>query len=196
MDDRVVCHPGWPLGARAMQVTLWSYHYFVVHLNLLWFICTCDRFRVCQSFSKHRYSTRIVHTKYGPLQGIVVQNLQVEAFLGVPYATPPLESLRFMPPVVPSLWTNIRMADSFSPVCPQKLPDISNRTEALQQIPRGRLVYLEKLLPLLANQSEDCLYLNIYVPKTTSKCFIIYSYSIFYLFIYLTRRLHRLAIFF
>lgn len=188
MDDRVVCHPGWPLGARAMQVTLWSYHYFVVHLNLLWFICTCDRFRFCQSMAKHRYSTRIVHTKYGPLQGIIVQNLQVEAFLGVPYATPPLESLRFMPPVVPSLWTNIRMADAFSPVCPQKLPDISNRTEALLQIPRGRLVYLEKLLPLLANQSEDCLYLNIYVPKTTSKCFFFYL-------VFITCLLYSVAVF-
>lgn len=154
---------------RAMQVSLSSYRYFVVHINLLWLIYTCNHFRACHSFTKHKYSNRIVNTKYGPLQGIIIQNLQVEAFLGVPYATPPLESLRFMPPVTPSLWTKTRPADSFSAVCPQKLPDISNRTEALLQLPRGRLVYLEKLLPLLANQSEDCLYLNIYVPKTTSE---------------------------
>lgn len=157
--------------SRAMQLSLLSYHSFVLHLNLLWLLCSYNHFRECHSFvaTKHKYSNRIVRTKYGPLQGIAIQNLQVEAFLGVPYATPPLESLRFMPPVTPSLWTKTKMADTFSAVCPQKLPDISNRTEALLQIPRGRLVYLEKLLPLLANQSEDCLYLNIYVPKTSSE---------------------------
>lgn len=43
----------------------------------------------------HKYSTRIVRTKYGPLRGVMVHSHPpVEAFLGVPYATPPLGSLR------------------------------------------------------------------------------------------------------
>ncbi|KAJ8958955.1 hypothetical protein NQ318_019726 [Aromia moschata] len=72
----------------------------------------------------------------------------------------------YMPPVTPSLWRNTRLADRFGAVCPQRPPDIGNRSEALLEFPRGRLLYLEKLLPLLANQSEDCLYLNLYVPRT------------------------------
>jgi hypothetical protein len=114
----------------------------------------------------HKYSTRVVRTKYGPLRGVILQHNHppVEAFLGVPYATPPVGSLRYMPPVTPSTWRNPRLADSFSPVCPQRPPEIGNRTEALLELPRGRLLYLEKLLPLLVNQSEDCLYLNIYIP--------------------------------
>lgn len=39
-----------------------------------------------------------------------------------------------------------------------------NRTAALLAMPKGRYQYLRKLLPQLANQSEDCLTLNIYVP--------------------------------
>ncbi|KAI5705400.1 neuroligin-4, Y-linked-like [Diaphorina citri] len=115
--------------------------------------------------SAHKYSTRVARTKYGPLRGILIQNPPVEAYLGVPYATPPLGSLRYMPPVTPSTWRAPRFADTYSAVCPQRLPDIGNRTEALLQLPRGRLVFLEKLLPLLSNQSEDCLYLNLYVPR-------------------------------
>lgn len=75
-------------------------------------------------------------------------------------------TFRYMPPVTPSLWRNTRLADRFGAVCPQRPPDIGNRSEALLEFPRGRLLYLEKLLPLLANQSEDCLYLNLYVPRT------------------------------
>lgn len=81
---------------------------------------------------------------------------------------------RYMPPVTPSLWKNTRLADRFSAVCPQRPPDIGNRTEALLEFPRGRLLYLEKLLPLLANQSEDCLYLNLYVPRTGKWFFSFY----------------------
>jgi len=113
----------------------------------------------------HKYSTRVVHTKYGALRGVLLAQQPVEAFLGVPYASAPVGSLRYMPPVTPSKWRGTRLADAFSPVCPQRLPDIANRSEALLRIPRARLVFLERLLPLLANQSEDCLYMNIYVPQ-------------------------------
>ncbi|GFQ83626.1 neuroligin 4-like [Trichonephila clavata] len=116
-----------------------------------------------------RASTRVVTTKYGSLRGVIVtlsnRHLQpVEKFLGVPYAGVPTGSLRFMPPVTPPHWKGVRPADHLSPVCPQKLPDISNETEALKRMPAGRLDYLKRLMPFLTNQSEDCLYLNIYAP--------------------------------
>uniref|UniRef100_A0A182VH02 COesterase domain-containing protein n=1 Tax=Anopheles merus TaxID=30066 RepID=A0A182VH02_ANOME len=118
---------------------------------------------------KKSTSSRIVHTKYGAVSG-TIEHLDgrhldpVEAFRGVPYASPPVGNLRFMPPVTGALWSGVKKADRFSPVCPQRLPDIYNETAALERMPRGRLEYLRRLLPYLRNQSEDCLYLNIYVP--------------------------------
>ncbi|XP_050309519.1 neuroligin-1-like isoform X2 [Anthonomus grandis grandis] len=142
------------------------------------FFCTACLFLVTilisctgagSSLLVHKYSTRVVKTKYGALRGVMIHiHPPVEAFLGVPYATPPVGSLRYMPPVTPSIWKNTKLADRFGAVCPQRLPDIGNRSEALLEFPKARLLYLEKLLPLLANQSEDCLYLNIYVPRTAS----------------------------
>lgn len=70
---------------------------------------------------------------------------------------------RYMPPVIPSAWKSTRNADTFSKVCPQML---TGREEFLENVPRERLAQIRRLLPLLSNQSEDCLYLNLYVPRT------------------------------
>ncbi|KZC13418.1 Neuroligin-4, Y-linked [Dufourea novaeangliae] len=130
-------------------------------------------------------SSRIVKTKYGELSGVIVtlerhfdrqfdrqpdrqldrQLEGVEVFRGVPYASPPIGSLRFMPPVSGALWHGVKVADKFGPVCPQRLPELSDK------MPKGRVQYLRRLLPYLRNQSEDCLYLNIYAPVQANKSY-------------------------
>ncbi|CAK1600437.1 unnamed protein product [Parnassius mnemosyne] len=114
-------------------------------------------------------SSRVVRTKYGDIRGFIMTPESrflepVEVFRGVPYASPPVGSLRFMPPVSGAQWSGVKIAEEFSPVCPQVLPDIRNETAVLKRISRGRLDYLKRILPFLTNQSEDCLYLNIYAP--------------------------------
>lgn len=50
-------------------------------------------------------------------------------------------------------------------------------------MPKGRLEYLKRLLPFLQNQSEDCLYLNVFSPAhgmfTTSVRFV-YRFDLFF----------------
>ncbi|KAF4521494.1 hypothetical protein B566_EDAN001794 [Ephemera danica] len=112
-------------------------------------------------------ASREVKIKQGKLRGFVLKYKRgaVEIFLGIPYASPPVGSQRFMPPGSPPPWPGVRLADSFGPVCPQNPPDISNEKEALKAMSAGRYNYLKRLLPYLRNQSEDCLYLNIYAPS-------------------------------
>lgn len=114
-------------------------------------------------------STRVVHTRYGTLRGFIstLSNRQlqpVEVFLGVPYAGAPVGPLRFMPPVTSPHWKGIKVADSYGNVCPQKFPDIENETKSLKKMPLGRFRFLKKMWTHFKNQSEDCLYLNIYAP--------------------------------
>lgn len=136
------------------------------------------------SSSSFSSSSRVVTTRYGSLRGNLVrlssktspegqQTLSpaVEAFLGVPYATPPTGGLRFMPPVTPSHWRGVRPATAPSAVCPQTIPsDVLSAVRAPdaptahRRASRARHESLRRLVPLLGNQSEDCLYLNLYVP--------------------------------
>jgi len=58
------------------------------------------------------------------------------------------------------------------------MPDISNETAALKEMPKGYLEYLRHVEPFLRNQSEDCLTLSIYAPlgkfKVQLNMFFIY----------------------
>ncbi|KAM4545766.1 neuroligin-2b isoform 1-T3 [Odontesthes bonariensis] len=107
----------------------------------------------------------IVSTGYGKIRG-VKKDLNneilgpVEQYLGVPYATAPIGERRFQPPEAPGSWQEIRNATQFAPVCPQNvhgvLPEI--------MLPVWFTDNLDAAATYVQNQSEDCLYLNIYVP--------------------------------
>ncbi|KAK2879717.1 neuroligin-2b isoform X1 [Channa argus] len=107
----------------------------------------------------------IVSTSYGKVRGVRKElNNEilgpVEQFLGVPYATSPIGERRFQPPEAPGSWQEIRNATHFAPVCPQNvhgvLPEI--------MLPVWFTDNLDAAATYVQNQSEDCLYLNIYVP--------------------------------
>ncbi|XP_072302632.1 neuroligin-2b isoform X1 [Eucyclogobius newberryi] len=107
----------------------------------------------------------IVSTGYGKIRGIK-KDLNneilgpVEQFLGVPYATAPIGERRFQPPEAPGSWQEIKNATQFAPVCPQNvhgvLPEI--------MLPVWFTDNLDAAANYVQNQSEDCLYLNIYIP--------------------------------
>ena len=56
----------------------------------------------------------------------------------------------------------------FGPVCPQMMPDTRNETAALSTMSQGRMKAIRDMKPLLSNQTEDCLYLNVYSPLLNS----------------------------
>ncbi|XP_013883096.1 neuroligin-4, X-linked [Austrofundulus limnaeus] len=108
----------------------------------------------------------VVTTNYGKLRGVKVTLPNeilgpVEQYLGVPYALAPTEERRFQPPEPPMSWPGIRNSTHFAPVCPQFLED---RFLLNDMLPVWFTANLDTVVSYVQEQSEDCLYMNIYVP--------------------------------
>ena len=70
----------------------------------------------------------IVSTLNGLLRGLTLpttseNNRSVSAFLGIPYAQPPIGDFRFKPPQDPASWSGLRNAYEQPPSCMQR-PDV------------------------------------------------------------------------
>ena len=83
----------------------------------------------------------VVTTDRGPVRGIDVGT--IHAFLGIPYAAAPIESLRWQPPQPHVRWHAPLNATSFGSHCPQG-PSVGGRVSV----------------------TEDCLFLNVFTPRS------------------------------
>lgn len=84
----------------------------------------------------------VVQTQYGPVEGFV--DTKTYSWLGIPFAASPTGYRRWQPPAAPASWSTTRPALEFAQPC-------SQLTTA------GTL-----------QGGEDCLYVNVWKPQTTS----------------------------
>ncbi|XP_062430644.1 neuroligin-4, X-linked isoform X2 [Rhea pennata] len=129
---------------------------------LLWITALAIRFTLIDGQAQYP----VVTTNYGKIRGLRTPLPNeilgpVEQYLGVPYASPPTGERRFQPPEPPSSWTGVRNATQFAAVCPQYLDERSLLNDML---PVWFTANLDTVVTYVQDQSEDCLYLNIYVP--------------------------------
>ncbi|MCJ2184961.1 carboxylesterase family protein, partial [Novosphingobium sp. 1949] len=84
-----------------------------------------------------------VQTADGTLEGVIASDGRA-TFLAIPFAAPPTGTRRWAPPVPPARWSGVRPAKTPAPACMQ-IDYGWNHAAA-------------------ANQSEDCLYLDVTTP--------------------------------
>ena len=92
----------------------------------------------------------IADTAYGEVRGALVDNVWV--WKGIPYAKPPLGDLRWKAPVDPDPWHGVRDATTSCSPCSQQV------TDKFWRPAHGEFT-----------GSEDCLYLDVYRPKTLER---------------------------
>ncbi|KAK7806268.1 hypothetical protein U0070_023883, partial [Myodes glareolus] len=113
--------------------------------------------------SGHPSSPPVVNTVHGKVLGKYVSlkgfAQPVAVFLGVPFAKPPLRSLRFAPPQPAEPWSFVKNATSYPPMCSQDAAG----GQVLSELFTNR----KENIPL--QFSEDCFYLNIYTPANLTK---------------------------
>lgn len=90
-----------------------------------------------------------VKTAPGKVHGKTINNGKVRAFLGLPYAAPPVGDLRWKAPEPPRKWKGERDATQYGAHCAQ-----------------GRV--FEDMIFQDAAPSEDCLFLNVYAPADSN----------------------------
>ncbi|XP_050526196.1 neuroligin-like protein glit-1 [Daktulosphaira vitifoliae] len=102
-----------------------------------------------QGFKVHLYDNPLPESGYRPFQTPVERKqAEVAVFLGIPYASPPINEGRFRPPRPHKGW-QLHQAVDYGPACPQ--PAIyTGITKGVPKI------------------DEDCLYLNIFMPSVGS----------------------------
>lgn len=88
-----------------------------------------------------------IKTANGWVKGIV-ESSGIRSFKGIPYARPPVGSLRWRAPEDPENWKGIRDASHFGP-------------QAMQRPVYSDMMFRSK------GKSEDCLYLNVWTPAKT-----------------------------
>ncbi|EHB14654.1 Carboxylesterase 2 [Heterocephalus glaber] len=91
-------------------------------------------------------------TNTGQVRGSLVHvkgtDVGVHTFLGIPFAKPPVGSLRFAAPEAPEPWSGVRDGTSYPAMCLQDVDIMKMFNMTTPSVP----------------VAEDCLYLNIYTP--------------------------------
>src|SRR5882757_3280469 len=92
----------------------------------------------------------VVKTMDGKVHGKLINNGKVRAFQGIPYAAPPVAGLRWKAPQPVATWKGTLDATTYGHHCAQN--------HVFED-----MVFQDSATPADAG-SEDCLYLNVYVP--------------------------------
>ncbi|MCX6195012.1 MAG: carboxylesterase family protein, partial [Cytophagales bacterium] len=108
----------------------------------------------------------VIKTTKGSVAGLFNAKTKVQKFLGIPFAKPPVGDLRWKAPAPMESWTGIKAAKVFGP-------------SPMQTKPAPFAFWSSEFLIPESPISEDCLYLNVWAPRSNKakKAVLVYIYG-------------------
>ncbi|MBR1711496.1 MAG: carboxylesterase family protein [Clostridia bacterium] len=117
--------------------------------------------------SKTPEITDTIHVKQGDLTGVYNEEHTARIYAGIPYAKPPVGELRWKEPGEAEPWEGVRACDTFGPMAMQQqsgvLYDSLTHILGYHDYRIGTKNYYRGAM------SEDCLYLNVFIPANDSE---------------------------
>ncbi len=96
---------------------------------------------------------RTTNTENGKVSGLPGSNPRITAYLGIPFAAPPVGKNRWRAPQPAESWEGVRLCHEFGPISYQNTPGMGTDIYC-------REWHVDADIPM----SEDCLYLNVWTP--------------------------------
>lgn len=93
----------------------------------------------------------LARTHAGQVRGTTADGVSV--WMGIPFAAPPVADRRWRPPAAVASWKGVRQTTAFAPACPQTGVSMPGETPPVTD--------------------EDCLYLNVWSPRTAARAPVI-----------------------
>jgi len=116
-----------------------------------WLLCAAALVLIAPSAQAQIH---IVHVAQGDISG--TRDHGARAWLGIPFAAPPVGDLRWKPPSPAASWRGVLKADRFAASCEQAVD------------PKGLGPWTHEYV-VSGPISEDCLYLNVWAPAKAGK---------------------------
>ncbi len=102
---------------------------------------------------------KIAKTENGLVRGIPAADPRIISYKGIPFAAPPVGTLRWCAPKPAEDWTGIRDCVEFGPISMQSIPGLDETNIYTREW------NVDPHIPM----SEDCLYLNVWTPAVSEE---------------------------
>lgn len=151
--------------ARRYGFALWAGFLVLIVVN---YIVTAPPLKRLPAVdNKNPEITEVIQITQGELTGVYNEDKTVRVYAGIPYAEAPVGELRFKEPQKHSGWEGVKKCDKFGPMAMQ------TRTapfmDSLMHIFGWHDYRVRFGDEYLEDMSEDCLYLNVFAPESTSE---------------------------
>lgn len=139
---------------------MFSRKYLALALLVIFFMGLSSTTVGAQEIEEWNNDNRVV-TRYGVIEGKTDED--AFSWLGIPYAKPPIENLRWKAPRDPESWNGVKKTESFGPPSVQHAGIMGVENE--NQILEGGII-----------GQENCLSLNIWRPKSNADNLPVYLF--------------------